>query len=518
MAKTTRKPYVLAVLDGWGYSKKSIGNPISVANKPTFDKISANYPATLLQASGLAVGMTWGETGNSEVGHLNLGAGRLVEQYLSRITRSIGDESFFSNPAFVGAFEHTQKNNSKIHIIGLLTSGTVHAGFAHLIALIEMAKRQQIEVNLHLFLDGKDSGLQEAPELIGKLNEEIQKEGFAKIATAIGRNFAMDRDNNWDFTKAAYELLIKAAGEQSPDLVATIQKYYQEGKNDSVMPALVADAGFTGIADGDALIFFNFREDSMRQIVRPFIEQDFSQFERLQLNNIYVATMSQYLENPSEIVAFPAPPLVNVLAEVIDNSGLKQLHIAETEKYAHVTFFFNGLSNKVFSGETDIFIKSDKNHEEKPEMKCQEITDKIIEGIKEDAYDFIVLNFANADVLAHTGNLEATTKGIETVDLMIGIIMEEVLAKDGVLFITADHGNGESLLYKAGGEPETKHNLNPVPFYVIGSQFQSPKSNTELNEVAGILSDVAPTILEVMGISQPEEMTGNSLLSSLLPK
>ncbi len=518
----TKKPYVLAILDGWGVSKKNVGNPIAMANKPVMNAVQAQFPNILLRASGLAVGMTWGEEGNSEVGHINLGAGRIVEQYLSRINRAISDDTFFSNPAFTGAFNHAKENNSHVHIIGLLTAGTVHASFNHLVALIKLAKKEGVKTYLHLFLDGKDSGLQEAPKLLDKLQNEAEKGGF-EIATFIGRNYAMDRDNKWDLTQTAYELLANAKGEKTFDIPATIRTHYQEGKNDQTMPPVTVEAAnFSGISDNDALIFFNFREDSMRQILRPFIEKDFSMFERPFLENLYVCTMTQYLENPADVTAFPAPHIVNVLAEVLQNNGKKQLHVAETEKYAHVTFFFNGLTTEVYKNEIDIFVKSDSDHEKNPAMKSREITHAIIKAIEEGAYDFIVLNFANADVLAHTGNLEATEKGVEAVDLALGIIMEAVLEKDGALFITADHGNGESLIYKGSGDPETKHNTNPVPFYLVMNQYKTEKTpaemEKELSEVSGVLADVAPTILEVMGISQPEEMTGNSLLSTLLKK
>lgn len=516
-----RKPVVLAILDGWGFSKKKVGNPLATANKPNIDGITLRYPATLLQASGLAVGMTWGEAGNSEVGHLNMGAGRIVEQYFSRINRSIDDGGFFSNVALSGAFEHAKNNNSKVHIIGLLTSGTVHAGFSHLVGLANLAaEKKYAETYFHLFLDGKDSGLQEAPDFIEKLRAEIQKRGYGKISTLIGRNFAMDRDNNWDFTRKTYELLTRAAGEKSSDILATIKKYYKEGENDSVMPPMVDEAsGFSGITDNDALIFFNFREDSMRQIVRTFIEPDFSQFPKADLKNLYVSTMTRYLESPAALVAFPPPEIVNGFAQVLETNGRHQFHIAETEKYAHVTFFFNGLTNKKYGGEEDIFIESIRDHQSNPAMKSWEIAEKVVEKIKKGSVDFVVLNFANADVLAHTGNFEATVRSAEAVDTALGLIVDAVLKKDGVLVITADHGNAEALTYKGSGERETRHDENPVPFYLVAKQYQAEETEQkiaqEMSDVSGILADVAPTILEVMGIPQPAEMTGKSLLPVL---
>mgnify|MGYP001559767523 CR=1 FL=1 len=526
-----KRPFVLAILDGWGFGKKEVGNPIKQANTPIIDEVAREYPMTLLQASGQAVGMTWGESGNSEVGHLSIGAGRIVEQYFSRISRSISDKTFFSNPALAGAFMYAQKNRSKIHLIGLLTSGTVHAAFALVPALLDLAvQNNHPEVYLHLFSDGKDSGLQEGAKLLESVGNEMRSRNCGKLATVIGRNFAMDRDNNWELTQKTYELIAKGTGEKSSDLLATIKNYYQQGQNDSSMPPIVAeDSGFSGIADNDSLIFFNFREDSMRQILKPFIEPAFSLFpytaepsgyrQRIDLKNLYVCTMTQYLENPAVAVAFPPPDIVNGLTEVLSASGKSQLHIAETEKYAHITYFFNGLKTKEFNGETDIFVESLKDSENNPAMKSWEIATKVAEEIKRDFYDFIVLNFANPDVLAHTGNFAATVKGIEAVDKAVGLIKDVVLGKDGILIVAADHGNAEGMIYKSTGEAETRHEGNPVPFYLVAPQYQINKTPEiiarETGEIAGILADIAPTILELMGIPQPAEMTGKGLLSIL---
>ncbi len=519
-----KKPFVLAILDGWGFGKKEVGNPIKQANTPVIDGIAREYPMTLLQASGQAVGMTWGESGNSEVGHLSIGAGRIVEQYFSRISRSISDKTFFSNPALVGAYAYAQKNRSKVHLIGLLTSGTVHSAFALIPALLDLATRNDHhETYLHLFSDGKDSGLQEGIKLLESVRNEIQKRNYGKLATVIGRNFAMDRDNNWELTQKTYELIVKSTGEKSSDPLITIKNYYQQGQNDSSMPPIVVgDSGFSGIADNDSLIFFNFREDSMRQILKPFIEPAFSLFPRADLKNLYVCTMTQYLENPAVAVAFPPPDIVNGLAEVISTSEKNQLHIAETEKYAHITYFFNGLKTKEFNGETDVFIESLKDSENNPAMKSWEIAVKVAEEIGRDFYDFVVLNLANPDVLAHTGDFSATVKGVEAVDRAIGLIKDAVLGKNGILIATADHGNAEGMVYKSTGEAETRHESNPVPFYLVARQYQINKTPEllarETSEAAGILADVAPTILEFMGLPQPAEMTGKSLLSILAAK
>lgn len=509
------------ILDGWGYSDKKIGNPIATAKTSVIDSLRKEYPMTLLQASGPAVGMTWGEAGNSEVGHMNIGAGRIVEQYLSRINRAIADRTFFSNPGLTGAFDHARSKNSKVHIIGLLTSGTAHADFSHIPALLELAaEKQATETYLHLFLDGKDSGLQEGLDLVTKLDEQIQRIGHGKIATIIGRNFAMDRDNNWDLTKMAYDLLMGTVNDATENMYNTIQAFYEKGLIDSkIPPTVVKQSGFTGITDGDALIFFNFREDSMRQLVRPFIEMDFSFFTPKTLPDIYVCTMTRYLDNSKAVVAIPPPQLPNGLAEIISAKGKTQLHIAETEKYAHVTYFFNSLRTEPFAGETDIFIESIKNYEQNPAMKSSEITQRVVKEIKAGRSDFILMNYANPDMLAHTGNFDATVKGIEAVDAVIGEIKTAVLAAGGTLIVTADHGNAESMTYRSSGEVETRHDESPVPFFFVSTLHQTTKDESrlaqEVSETPGILADVAPTVLELMGIQQPAEMTGKSLLSVL---
>lgn len=513
-----KRPYVLAILDGYGFSKKTVGNPMKQASMPTMSLVSQSYPMALLQASGLGVGMTWGESGNSEVGHLNIGAGKIVEQYLSRIKTSVKNNSFFEIPALARAFEHATQNNSKVHIIGLLTSGTVHADFSIPIDLIEMAMKRKFEhTYLHLFLDGKDSGLRESPELLGKLQESMLKHGFGKIASLIGRKWAMDRDNHWDFTQKAYDLFTKGMGEATESIIDTISKYHEQGESDSSMPPIVTQ-DFSAISDNDAIIFFNFREDSMRQIARAFVEPEFSKFPIQDLKNIFVTTMTPYLENSRAEIAFAAPKIKNCLAEVISQNGKTQLHIAETEKYAHVTYFFNGLRNQKFEGETDFFIESLKDNENNPSMKALELGKRISEAINENIYDFIVVNIANPDVLAHTGNYDATVKGLEAADITMGLIKNAVLEKDGVLFITADHGNAETLVYSSG-DAETKHDDSPVPFHIVAKEFETMKTAetmaVESSGAIGMLADVAPTILNIMGIAKPEEMTGKDLLETL---
>lgn len=513
------RPIVLTILDGWGYSTQKIGNAILNAHTPNMDFILANYPTTLLQASGKAVGMTWGESGNSEVGHLTIGAGRTIFQYLSKINKAIESGEFFNNQALMTAVSHAQKNKSKLHLIGLLTSGSVHAHFSHILALLELAQKNNLpQVKLHLFTDGKDSGLKESLPLLIKLKDYLKNYPNITLATIIGRDFAMDRNNNWDLTEKTYNLLTQGEGEKTDDILKKLQECYGQNINDGKTPPLIVDSSGI-IENGDAVIFFNFREDSMRQIIKAFIEERMNFFARNTVDNLSIVGMTQYVENPNLNVAFPVQEIKNCLAETLSLNGKTQLHIAETEKYAHVTYFFNTLHNNPFPGETDIFIKSTRKADQEPEMMALEILEKITEELKRDYYDFILVNFANADIVAHSGNLEKTVKGVEVVDNCMGKLKEIVLEKNGILIVTADHGNAESLTYK-GGEAETRHNLSPVPFHIVVKEYERLRTTEEIQEALsstnGIITDVAPTILQIMGIPQPAEMTGENLFKVLI--
>lgn len=513
------KPVMLIILDGWGYLPQKHGNAIMYAQTPFIDLVQRNFPSLLLQASGRAVGMTWGEAGNSEVGHLTIGAGRTIFQYLSRINKAISDGSFFQNEALLKAINHAKENYSTLHIAGLLTSGSVHAHISHLLALIDMAAKNDFKnVRIHLFTDGKDSGQKEAPILVKKFQDHAAKTGIGVVTTVIGRDYAMDRGKNWDNTRKTYELLVRGAGETTNDVLMKLEMDYQMGYMDPNLPPLITDRQ-GAVKDGDALIFFNFREDSMRQLTRSFIEEDFQIFPTEKFTNLFVAAMTQYLEDPRLKVAFPVPEIKNGLAEVLGLNGKTQLHIAESEKYAHATYFFNGLNNTPYAGETDIFIESLKDNVFNPEMRAPEIADKVIEHLGQDQYDFYIINFANPDILAHTGDLETTIRGIETIDGVLKRIANTVLNKDGTMLITADHGNAESMVYESSGEKKSRHEESPVPFYLVGKQFLREREIEEieksLSQVNGILSDVAPTVLELMGIPKPEEMTGESLLRQL---
>ena len=509
------RPLVLTILDGWGYSKEQTGNAIANAGTPVLDDILRNYPSMLLQASGPAVGMTFGESGNSEVGHLTLGAGRIIFQYLTRINKAIDKGDFFKNPALEEALHHVQTNNSTLHIVGLLTSGAVHAHLGHLEALIKFAKDNNLNYKLHLFTDGRDSGLKEAADTLKKLSDQIG--GLDHLASLIGRDFAMNRNNNWDKTEAAYNLMVKGQGTTSTDIFKSLQDYYAQDIKDGGIPATAM--GAQTMKDGDAVVFFNFREDSMRQITEAFTDETFDKFSRTLPANLYVAAMTRYSSSPLLHVLFPPPPIDHCLSEVLSTNGKKHLHIAETEKYAHVTFFFNGLRESPFEGETDFFIESLENPIEHPEMRAMDIANKITEELDRGTYDVYIVNIANGDILAHLGNLEAATKGVAAADAALGVIKQAVLAKDGIMIITADHGNVESMVYKNTGEQETKHDDNPIPFHLIAKEYERPRTveelNTTLSEANGLLADVAPTILELLKIEAPAEMTGTRLLSVL---
>lgn len=512
--KFMKTPLVLVIIDGYGYSPSQTGNAIVAANKPNLDFLEKNYPHTLLQASGQTVGLDWGEAGNSEVGHLTLGAGRVVKHYLSLINQSINNGEFFKNKTLLTAAIHAKQNNAKIHLAGLLTSGSVHASFKHLVSLIEFFKKTNTEkVYLHLFLDGKDSGLKESIELLKKLQKEISETDQIKIATIIGRDFAMDRNNNWGNTKSAFELMINGQGEKKGNFLEAISACHQAGLTDAKIPALAA-AGLESplISNGDSIIFFNFREDSMRQLVRAFADDGLDLFTKNSPKNAYIATFTEYLANKNAHPVFDPLETKNGLAEWLSVQKKLQLHVAESEKYAHVTFFFNGLKDKAFEGETDLFLPSPDDLAGNPKMRALDIAEKVIEELENDHYDFILINFANADTLSHTGDSRIVSKGIEYIDQAIGLIYQKVLVKNGMMVITADHGNAESLVYGLSGEKETKHNQNPVFLCLIVEQFQN---QTMLENVSGILADVAPTILELMGLPIPLEMTGDSLLKNL---
>jgi len=522
----SKKPFLLVILDGFGRGPEVPSNAIWKAIKPTFDYIETNFPMTNLQASGIAVGLPWGEEGNSEVGHLNLGSGRIIYQYMPRIIFAIRDGSFFINEALVGAIEHAKKNNSALNIMGLVSSGSVHSYIDHFYAVLDLAKRMQLKkVNIHIFTDGRDAPPKEAADFLGRVNQKI-KTGYpnTRIVSLIGRYYAMDRDDRWELTEKAYNLITQGNGEHFKNVVEALEASYGKNLTDEfIEPAVITekDGDAVHANDNDSFVYINFREDSARQLTESFVLKDFDRFKRQELKNIYFATMTRYKEGLDTRVAFPPLEIKNPLAEVLSKHNKSQLHIAETEKYAHVTYFFNGGVEEHFPNEERILVSSiqDYKFSERPQMSAPEITDKILFALHSQKYDIIIANYANADMVGHTGNYDATVKAIESLDNQVGALLEAVLKAKGLLIITADHGNADEKRNPLTGESYPEHSLNPVPFYLIAPEFAVQKSQEKIErqriEVGGILADVAPTILELMDLTIPPEMTGHSLLKML---
>lgn len=517
---------VLIILDGLGIGPSHQGNAVIRARMQNFEEIKNHYPGCALQASGISVGLTWGEPGNSESGHLTMGAGKIVYQYLPKIIFAIRDETFFKNPALLGAIEHAKKNNSTLHLMGLLSSGGVHAYVDHFYALLELCKREGIRAKIHVFTDGRDAPPNESAKFLKSIIERLEKTGAGEISTIVGRAFSMDRDNHWDKTEKTYKLLTEGAGEIIDNPIPYIENSYQKRIFDeTIEPAVIRTKNnpkSNRIKDNDAVIFFNYREDSARQLSQAFIDPSFNKFERKPLANLYFCTMTRYLKNLPAQVAFEPLEIKYPLGWVLANAGKRQLRIAETEKYAHTTFFFNGLREQPFLGEDRILVPSspEAQFERFPEMSAREISNRAIEAMKSGNYDLILINFANPDMLGHTGNIEACIRGLEAVDACLGDIKNTVLQMDGVLIITADHGCCEEMLNPYTGETLTEHTINPVPFYMVKSELIQQKSteeiSRELDEPRGFLSDIAPTILSLMNLPIPEEMTGKNLLPYLI--
>jgi len=516
-----KRTIILLILDGWGIGRKDYTNPIHQSKLPNISYIKTHYWVGSLQASGIAIGLPWGEEGNSEVGHLTLGAGKVLYQHFPRITLAIKSGEFFKNSALLGAIEHVKKNNSALNLIGLLTDGAVHAAFDHLAALIELAAKNNIrKVNLHLISDGRDSPPTSLLSLLERLKRVTEQFGVGKLASISGRFYAMDRDEHWERIKKAYKAMV---GEGTPlsNLEEKIKEEYQKDLNDEFIEPVIIGPEINPISENDAVILFNFREDRMKEITEVLTNPVFDKFPTKQFKNLYVVTMTNYGDKFKVPVAFP-PQIVEVpLGKVLSDGGRNQLRVAETEKYAHVTYFFNGLIEKPFENEYRILFPS-KNvarHDEFPEMLAREISARVIESIEEGGYDFILANFANPDMIAHTGNYDAALRALEVVDEEVGRILKAVTAKDDVLIITSDHGNVEQMLSPLTALSETKHDPNPVPIYLIAKEFERVKDEKSAEDVErrviGLLSDVAPTVLELMGIPRPKEMSGQSLINIL---
>ena len=505
------KPAVLLILDGYGLNDKTEGNAVAMAKTPVMDRLMKECPFVKGNASGMAVGLPDGQMGNSEVGHLNMGAGRIVYQELTRITKEIQDGTFFTNPGLMSAIENCKKNNSSLHMYGLLSDGGVHSHNTHLYGLLELAKRNGLDkVYVHCFLDGRDTPPQSAKEYAEALEDEMAKIGVGKIATVSGRYYAMDRDNNYDRVEKAYDAMVKGIGNEAVSGPAGIQASYDEGVNDEfVVPFVVKENGapVATIKDGDSIIFFNFRPDRAREITHVFCDDDFDKFNRGKRMDIKYVCFSDYDPLiPNKEIAFHKVEVTNTFGEWLASKGMKQARIAETEKYAHVTFFFNGGVENVYEGEDRALINSPKvaTYDLKPEMSAVEVCDEAVKRIESGKYDVIVLNFANCDMVGHTGVFDAAKKAVETVDKCLGKVIDAILKSDGIALVTADHGNADQMVdYETGGA-FTAHTTNVVPLVLIG------KNDVKLKP--GRLADLTPTMLDIMGIEKPSEMTGESLI------
>jgi len=510
MSKT---PLLLCILDGYGDAAATPGNAIAAAHTPNMDRLKAQNPHTLIHTSGMEVGLPEGQMGNSEVGHANLGAGRVLYQDYTRITKSIADGDFFENPALCGAVQNALENNTALHLVGLLSDGGVHSHNSHVWALLRLAKKAGLSrVYVHALLDGRDVPPASGADFLAECQEKMQEIGVGTIASVMGRFYAMDRDNIWERVEQAYATMVYGEGLRSDDPVAAVRASYEsvdaDGKNitdEFVVPTICCDGG--RIAANDSVIFFNFRPDRAREITRPFVDPDFAGFARKNgFFPLYYVCMTQYdATMPNVQVAYLPQSLKNTMGEYLSALGKTQLRIAETQKYAHVTYFFNGGAETVFPGEDRILIDSPKisTFDLKPEMSAYEVTDAVLKEIEAEKYDVIVLNFANCDMVGHTGIFAAAKAAVEAVDACLGRVTDAIAAKGGISIITADHGNAEKML-EPDGSPFTAHTTTPVPFVVVGKDCQ-------LRE-GGKLADIAPTMLKLMGIPQPAEMSGESIV------
>ncbi len=506
-----KKPLLLCIMDGFGINPEKTGNAVDIAKTPNLDKLFKDYPNTTLQASGMAVGLPDGQMGNSEVGHTNIGAGRIVYQELTRITKSIADGDFFENEALLAAVENCKKNDSSFHIMGLVSDGGVHSHNTHIYGIVEFAKRAGLKkVFVHCFLDGRDVPPSSGKDYVSELAEKIKEIGVGKIATVMGRYYAMDRDNRWDRVEKAYNAMVKGNGETAACGICAVANSYNKNVTDEfVVPAVVVENGEAvgKIQENDSVVFANFRPDRAREITRTIVDPEFNGFEREYFKTYFVC-MTQYDKTmPNVEVAFKPQVLTNTLGEYLSLKGKKQLRIAETEKYAHVTFFFNGGVEKVSEGEDRALINSPKvaTYDLQPEMSAFEVTDKLMEKLDEGDLDVIILNYANCDMVGHTGIIDCAVKAVETVDTCVGRVAEKVLSMGGAMLITADHGNADQMIDPESQGPFTAHTTFPVPFIVVGCGDVKLRAD-------GVLADIAPTMLKILDLAKPQEMTGTSII------
>lgn len=510
----SKKPTVLMILDGYGLNKETKANAVAEASTPVMDRLMKEYPFVEGNASGLFVGLPDGQMGNSEVGHLNMGAGRVVYQELTRITKEIDDGDFFKNEALLAAVENCKKNNSDLHLFGLLSDGGVHSHNTHMYGLLELAKREGLKnVYLHAFLDGRDTPPASGKDFVEAAVEKMKELGVGRVATITGRYYVMDRDNRWDRVEKAYKALTEGEGVTAEDPVKAVQQSYDKGENDEfVLPTVITENGkpVAAVKNNDSVIFFNFRPDRAREITRSFCCDDFDGFERKngRIKTTYVTFTDYDITIPNKIVAFHKVDITNTFGEYLAKMGKTQLRTAETEKYAHVTFFFNGGIEEPNKGEERILVNSPKvaTYDLQPQMSAYQVADNLTDAIKSDKYDVIIVNFANPDMVGHTGIEKAAVQAVEAVDECVGKAVEALLEADGQMFICADHGNAEQLVDYNTGEPFTAHTTNPVPFILVN---YNPDYTLK---AGGKLADIAPTLLEMMGLDKPAEMTGESLL------
>lgn len=520
------KKVLLVILDGWGLSEETIGNAIRSAHTPVMDKLMAFYPTTALQASGLSVGLPWGKMGNSEVGHLTIGAGKVLYQNLPRVTIAIQNRSFFEKAALLKAIDHSKKNNSNIHLMGLVSNGGVHSHINHLYALLQLLQENAIpkeKVFIHVFTDGRDVDPKSGINFISELEDIIHKEDFpGRIATIMGRYYSMDRNENWDRTQKAYYCMTSGVGIEGSSAKEILERSYEAGITDEfIEPSVIRnqDGKISTVDPNDSVIFFNIREDRARQITKAFVIEEFTFFDRgKKIPNMTFATMMEYEKGLPVDVVFEPEEIHLPLGKIISNTGESQLRVAETEKYAHVTYFFNGGEETPFANEFRILIPSPNvdSYDKVPEMSAEEITKNVLNAMGENKYAFILVNYANPDMVGHTGNMPAIIKAVEFIDSCVGKLYDAIMENGTIMIITADHGNAEEKVNIQTGEIITEHSTNPVPFVLVdpNKQLSEPQSIRNIS-VGGMLYDIAPTVLDIMDLEEPKEMTGASLLESL---
>jgi len=528
--KPKNRPVVLISLDGWGISPIKEGNAIETQGHPNIKALMKKYPFTMVEASGFAVGLPWGEVGNSEVGHLNLGAGKVVYQNLPRIQLAIQDGSFFDNKALISAIKNAKRKRTNLHLFGIVSNGGVHGHIEHLHALLRMCNKKRLKkrVYIHCITDGRDTPPAVAANFISELKDVIKANKVGEIASLVGRYYAMDRNNNWDRTKLAYELVAKGLGLQYKEPLAAIEDIYKRGmKDEQLAPSVIVDKKgkpLTTVGENDSLIFWNYRPDRARQITKAFVQDDFKEFPREKIEGLKMVTMMEYEKGLPVEVAFP-PIIVNEpLGKIVSDAGLKQLRLAETEKYAHVTYFFNGGVEEPFKNEDRELVSSPNvaTYDLAPEMSAKGITEKAVKAISAAKYDFIMINFANADMVGHTGQIKPALKAVETVDNVVKEVVDAVLKQDGAVVITADHGNAESMKDPVSKGILKEHSTSVVPMIVIKNGMERQMDDetfeamrTQINAL-GLLADVAPTVLDLLGLEPSSEMTGRSLLNDLI--